>query len=257
MTREEELLVVRHPGGQWEILSPVRAEASTEQMARAVKTLRTESMTEYLGPVTDFDLKPLGLDPPRAIWTLIQGDRRETVRIGHPTSDQRSVRVIPSGREIVALIGAEQFRIWVDGTKRIRESKLMDVRADLITTLEIAGSGIERSFIRRSQGDWVEERAGDTLLVRSDAFEIALGNLCAAHAVGFAPQTANDSFHPDIRLHLTDRGGTRDTVEFAVPQGDQAAIRTRGQPGICIVPVEGFRTWDLWLRNPLRPIPTP
>jgi hypothetical protein len=253
-TREETLLITRHPGGRWEILEPVRAQAAAEQMDRAVKTLRTESMTEYLGPVADLDLKPLGLDPPRAVWTLIQGARRETVRIGHPTSDQQSVRVIPAGRDVVAMISAEQFRIWVDGMKRLRDGRLLDTEVNRIAAVEVAGLGLTRRFLRRSAADWVEEKGRDTLLVRSDALEIAVGNLCASHAVDFAPLDASRAFRPRIRLYLTSLDGARDTLELAVPQGYIAQARTRRQPTICLVPAEGFVTWELWLRDPLRPI---
>jgi hypothetical protein len=256
-TREEKLCIVRHPGGDWEIVSPVQVRAAVQQMERAVKTLRTETMTEFLGPVASFDLEPLGLDPPRATWTLVQGARRETVRIGHPTSDQKSVRVIPAGRDVVALIGSEQFRIWVDGMKRLRYSKLLETEADQVAGLEIAGPERQREFLRRSADDWVEVAGSDTLPVRSEALEIAAGNLCAAHAVDFAPLAASGTFRPRIRLYLIDLKGVRDTVELGMPQGDLAEVRTRGQPGICLVPADGFRTWQLWLQAPLRPVDRP
>jgi hypothetical protein len=253
-TREQELSIVRHAGGDWEIVAPVRVRAAVAQVERAVKTLRTETMTEFLGPVADLDLKPLGLDPPRATWTLIQGAQRETVRIGHPTSDQKSVRVIPAGRDVVAMIGSEQFRIWVDGMKRLRYSRLLEAEIGRLAALEVAGRGTTRRFVRRSADDWVETAGPETLLVRSDALEIAASNLCAAHAVDFAPADASEAFQPHLRIYLTDIHGVRDTVELAMPQGDLAEVRTREQPGVCLIPATGFRTWDLWLRTPLRPV---
>jgi hypothetical protein len=165
--------------------------------------------------------------------------------------------VIPAGRDVVALIGSEQFRIWVDGMKRLRYSKLLETEADRLAVLEIDGLKTGRRFERRSAGDWYEVAEGDTLPVRSEALEIAAGNLCAAHAVDFAPPDAVRSFRPTIRLFLQDLEGVRDTVELARPQADRAEIRTRPQPGICLVPAEGYRTWELWLRAPLRPVDGP
>ena len=148
-TREENLVAVRHRADFWEFVKPLRVEGSAAQIARAVESLRTDALTEFLGPTGRNDLSALGLDPPRATWTLVQGTRRQTVRIGHPTADQKSVHVIPAGRDVVALISSENFRQWVDGLSRLRETLLLETPEDSVTRVDAAGPGHRRVFIRR------------------------------------------------------------------------------------------------------------
>lgn len=252
-TREETLMVARRRAGVWEIISPVHARASTISMARGVKTLRSASMTEFLGPTADQDLPSLGLQPPRAVWTLFQGGKRRSVTIGHPTDDERSAYLIPAGRDVVALVTSEQFRIWVDGAQRLRDPLLMDVPADSIGEVEIVGEGMSRVFSRSPNRIWSEVTGGENLEVRTEAFQIAVGNLCAAHAIGFKPPGAESSFQAHLTLLLTDLRGERDTVQLGIPKGDRAPIRTGRQPGVCEIPATGVRTWELWLAKPLRP----
>ncbi len=185
-TRDEKIVVVRRRADFWEIVAPIRAEASAAEVARAVQNLRTTTMTQVLGPTERFDLPALGLAPPRATWTLVQGANRATARIGHPTPDERSAHLIPAGREVVGWVGTESFRTWVDGLAGLRESRMLWAAADSVEQVVVRRGSDRRSFVKIPKWGWRELAASETLEVRQDAFAQALQNLCAIRAISYS-----------------------------------------------------------------------
>lgn len=253
VTREEEIRVVRHRADWWEILSPVRCEGSATELSRAVHMLSSDALTEFIGPTRAADLRAIGLTPPRAVWTLIQGARRESVRIGSPTGDQRNVHIIPAGRDVVARIGSDNFRTWVDGMARLRETRLFFSAADSVARVTVRGAGAERSFARRPRGNWFEMAGAETLAIRSDAMESAVSNLCALRAVRFLGDSARIGDDDRVRLTVQYERGGIDALEIARPDGEIVPARGPRQPGWCGVPASVRTTWSLWLDRPLRP----
>ncbi|MFN8546838.1 MAG: DUF4340 domain-containing protein [Candidatus Eisenbacteria bacterium] len=116
---------------------------------RAIQFLRTPTIRDYDDRSRDWSA--LGLDPPRALWILHQGGRADTVRIGHPTADQQAVRIMPSHRPVVALMGSDFFRDFVDGWPRLAECRLMSMPVDSVQSIEFVGRG---AGFRRSEGGW-------------------------------------------------------------------------------------------------------
>ncbi len=252
-TRDEEMRIVRRAAQRWEIVHPLQAEGSAPDLARAVHALSSDCITDFLGPIGGQDLRALGLDPPRARWTLIQGAQRETVRIGNPTKDQRSVHIIPAGRKVVALVGSENFRAWVDGLQRLRETRLFDSVADSVIAVSIAGGSQTRRFVRPGEGLWREIAGGDTLAIRSDAMAAAVSNLCALRAVEFLPNPPPQAERNRLTVRLEYALGSVDRFEIVGSVGERVAATGPRQPGWCAVPISVRTTWDLWLHRPLRP----
>jgi len=251
-TREENITIVRRTNEFWEIVSPFKAEAATAELLRAVQALRTASISAVLGPRSGQDLRALGLDPPRALWTLVQGGRRATVVIGHPTADQRSVHVIPDGRDVVALIDSESFRIWVDGLARLREGRAFRAAADSVTRVVVQRGGERRTFAKPRERGWIEIAGADTLEVQQDVFAQALNNLCAARVSSFnTPWLGEDD--KVIRIRVLYKRGEQDSLDFAPVNADLSPVRGGRLPGRCAVPGAYYRTWSNWLRRPLRP----
>ncbi len=252
-TREEALAAVRHRADFWEFVRPLHVEASAAQLARAVEALRSDGLTEFLGPTERLDLKALGLDPPRATWTLVQGKRRQSVRIGHPTDDEKSVRVIPAGRDVVALISSESFRQWVDGIRRLRETLLLSTPPDSVTRVEVDGPGGRRVFVRSNPGVWKEAASAETLAVRSGALSLMIQNTCQVRAAGFRDEASLAKFPKEIRLCFRRMSGTTDTLRIAAPRGGVSLAWSRRQPGTCEISGDPYRAWSIWLDRPLRP----
>jgi hypothetical protein len=251
-TREEKLVIVRRRAESWEIVEPIRAEASAGEIARAVQNLRMTTMTQVLGPVDRFDLPALGLEPPRAVWTLVQGSTRMTARIGHPTPDQRNVHLIPAGRQVVGWIGSESFRAWVDGSSRLRETRMLWAAADSVQWVSVRKAGAGREFVMDPRRGWCEIAGAETLVVRQDAFSQAIQNLCAVRAVSFdAP--GGPIGEPTLSLRLGLPGGRVDSLSLGPPMGGSGAARGTRQPAPCLVSGAPYRTWSLWLGRPLRP----
>ncbi len=252
-TREERIAIIRRRSDLWEIVRPIHGEAEAAVVSRAVESLRAEGLTGFLGPTSASDLRALGLDPPRATWTLFQGGKGRAVRIGHPTPDQKSVAVIPAQRDVVALIDSENFRAWVDGLSRLRESLLLSTPADSVTEVELKGPGGSRLFTRGGGGRWFERAGPESLAVRSDAFDSALRNLCGLRAVGYRSAPGTRIAEPFLRLRLLRASGRADTVDVSPPRGETAEAKGPRVAGVCLVPASVHRTWELWLRRPLRP----
>jgi hypothetical protein len=252
-TREEVLTVVRHRADFWEFVRPLHVEGSAAQLARAVEALRSDGLTEFLGPADGLDLKTLGLDPPRATWTLVQGKRRQSVRIGHPTTDETSVRVIPAGRDVVALISSENFRQWVDGISRLRETLLLSTPPDSVTRVEVDGPGGRRVFVRPISGAWRETASAETLAVRSGALALMVQNTCQVRAAGFREGASPAKFPEEIRLCFRRMSGTTDTLRIGAPRGGVSLAWSRRQPGTCEISGDPYRAWSIWLNRPLRP----
>jgi hypothetical protein len=252
-TREEKIVIVRRRPDYWEIVAPIHAEASAPEVTRAVQNLRTTTMSQVLGPAERFDLRPMGLEPPRAVWTLVQGRTRSTARIGSPTPDQRNVHVIPSGRDVVGWIGSESFRAWVDGTARLRESRMLWASPESVVAVVVQRGGTRRSFIKVAGRGWREQSERDTLDVRQDAMSQAVENLCALRAVAYQVPGASPVGGPPltVRMRMGDSRGDS-LVLFEPRAGAAAALGTR-QSGPCMVSEVPFRTWSLWLERPLRP----
>jgi hypothetical protein len=252
-TREEHLLVVRRRADFWEFIEPLRVEGSAAQISRAVDALRNDGLTQFLGPTDRSDLRAMGLDPPRAIWTLVQGGRRQTVRIGHPTPDEKSVHVIPAGREVVALIGSENFRQWVDGISRLRENLVLRAPADSVRRVRVSDRLSSRLYTRTGRGGWIEIAPAETLAVRSDAFNLSLENLCLLRATGFRSRSARDILPGEVRVVLTREAGETDTLRIGRPQRGVSDLVGPRQPGVCEVPQDVYGVWSRWLERPLRP----
>ena len=252
-TREEEVLLARSPGGEWKLLHPLRTEADPRIVQRAVNDLRKETITEILGPVDSIDLAERGLRPPRATWTLIQGGLRSEVRIGHPTPDQQSIHIIPAGRDVVALMPSESFRILVDGTARLRDPRLFLHPPETVRSIEIRSRMSARTFARSDGQGWVEIEEGTQRPVRSDAMETAIGNLLALRSIGFPDPAAGLRAGVDLTLRLGLRDGTVDTLQLARPLEGSGIAWAARRPGPAEVPAAVHRTWRLWLDEPLRP----
>ncbi len=252
-TREEKLVAVRHRADFWEFISPARVDGSAAQLARAVEALRSDGLTEFLGPTDRQDLRTLGLDPPRAVWTLVQGTRRQAVRIGHPTADEASVYVIPAGRDVVALISSENFRQWVDGISRLREALVLATPGDSVVRVEAEGPEGVRRFLRSTGGIWREPGAGETLAVRSDALARMIQNTCQIRALGFSDGPAPRDFAGEIHLRFRRESGGTDTLRIEMPSGGVSRAWSRRQPGICKISGDPYRAWTIWMKDPLRP----
>lgn len=252
-TREETVVIVRRRPDYWEIVAPIHAEASAPEIARAVQNLRTTTMTQVLGPTERFDLRPLGLDPPRAVWTLVQGRTRSTVRIGHPTADQRGVHLIPAGRDVVGLIGSESFRAWVDGMARLRESRMLWAAPESVVSVSVRRGAVRRSFVKLAGRGWVEPTGTDTLGIRQDAMAQAVENLCLLRAVGYAPGGPIQASGPIVAVWLGMGDARRDSLLLYEPRAGEGVARGTRQPTPCFVPAVPYRTWTLWLDRPLRP----
>ncbi len=253
VTRDERIVVVRRRADFWEIVAPIHAEASAAEVARAVQNLRTTTMTQVLGPTERFDLAALGLDPPRATWTLVQGANRMTARIGHPTPDERSAHLIPAGREVVGWIGTESFRTWVDGVAGLRESRMLWASADSVQEVVVRKGSERRDFVKSPDRGWRELAAAETLEIRQDAFTQALQNLCAVRAIAYSAPAEGSASGPTIRIRLGGPGGRPDSVALSPPGGASGAARGTRQPTTCMVSSTAYRTWSLWLGRPLRP----
>lgn len=141
--------VVRHPRG---------LELDPLPVNRAIQYLRTPTIRDYDDRTKD--LRSVGLDPPRATWILHQGGRADTVRIGRPTDDQAAVHIVPAHRRVIALLGSDFFRDFVDGWPRVAERRLMSLPVDSVQTIEFVGGG---SGLARVNGVWSEVQSGNAV----------------------------------------------------------------------------------------------
>ncbi|MBM3285774.1 MAG: DUF4340 domain-containing protein [Candidatus Eisenbacteria bacterium] len=253
VTREERIRIIRRRADRWEIVSPLLAEGSAVTIGRAVAALRSEKLQSILGPTGEVDLAAAGLDPPRATWTLHQGRLHQSVRIGHPTKDQRSVFVIPAGRDVVAMIDSESFRPWVDGLKLLREPLLLDVAYDSLQAVRIEGGSLSRLFHRLPAGDWAEIAGKETLAVRSEGFGRMARNTCQIRAIAFHSGPPPRTLPGEIAILLAGGGGGVDTLRLGHDGGETAVAVSRRQPTACGIPSEVYRLWLAWIRSPVRP----
>jgi hypothetical protein len=251
VTREEELELVHLDGDRWRIRSPFEVDASGLHVGRATEALRRESLTQILGPLAAFDLAKLGLAPPRATWTLVQGGRSARVVIGQPAGDPKSVYVIPAGRDVVALLPSEHFRIWVDGLSRLRSPRLLEATAPEVVRVTLVRRRVSRAFERGEDSVFREVGAPADRRIDPGSLERALSNLCATQALGFRPDDRD--LATDLKVILQYIGNTSDTLAFIPGRGSSAWIRTRRQPGLSEVPVALLTLWRRWLEQPPSP----
>ncbi|MFB3907888.1 MAG: DUF4340 domain-containing protein [Candidatus Eisenbacteria bacterium] len=250
-TREEMLKIARRGKQSWSIVEPVRAAASAPELERAIEALRSESLTSFLGPSERQDLPSLGLDPPRAVWTLHQSGRPFLVRIGHATADQRSVYVIPSGRDVVALLPSDNFRTLVDGSARLRENLLIPERREAPAGVELAEDGRTRRFERT--GERWSPAGGALEPADEERFRAQLQNLLRLRAGGFRPGARSDLERP-LQIVLRFAGGDSETLAVGLPHGDRSVAWSSAQPGLALVPPALRESWSRWLEG-ARPLP--
>lgn len=146
---------IRRSAERWTARYPAGLELDPLPINRAIQHLRLPNIRGYVDQPGD--LHALGLNPPRAVWILFQAGRAETVRVGSPTPDQESVHIVPSGRNVVALIGSDFFRDFVDGWPRLAERRLLSIPRDSIRVIRfLDGVG---GYLRE-RGRWSEALSG-------------------------------------------------------------------------------------------------
>jgi hypothetical protein len=163
----------------WKVRAPAGLDADPATLNGVVRLLRDANILDY--PPPGASLRALGLDPPRAVWVLCQGSRRDTVRIGHGTSDQKGVFVRPAHRSTPAILPSERFRSLVDGWPSLVDRRLLRLPTDSIIAVEFPGRQLS---LRREKDGW-RRFPGGTELQRPAGLDQDLANLAALRWVRY------------------------------------------------------------------------
>ncbi len=163
----------------WRVRAPVGLDADPAALNGVVRHLRDPNITDF--PPASAARADLGLDPPRASWILYQGARRDTVRVGYGTPDQRGIYILPAHRATPAVLSSEHFRRLVGGWPELVDRRLLRIAVDSVTVVEFPGRPY--SF-HREAGEWRRFPGGDRVL-RGAALDQDLANLASLRWVRY------------------------------------------------------------------------
>ena len=240
-------LEVITPGGEvrarregemrWICRSPAGLRLDPAKVGPLIEILRSPSITGY--PEPGRPLRSLGLDPPRATWLLWQGSRVDTVRVGNPTEDQVSFRILPARRSLPALLPTDRFRSFVDGWPALLDLHLLSIPPESLRAVAFLDDPRAGSY--EQQGShWVRNPAGDPVTGRR-ALEDYLRNLTRLQwrkypAAAMTPAGA--------RLRLALRTDARaETLSLAAPKDTIGWAKSTEMPRWGEV---GADSWAIW-----------
>jgi hypothetical protein len=151
-----ELLRLRRIGTEkWAFLVPRDREADAIACERTVAGF---SRFQFGGFIDDPALwSGLGLDPPRAVWTVFRGGRADTVAVGDRIDPQTMILRVagrPPGRA-----PAELYDFLTGGLAILEERRLVRGNAASLAYLLLAGPGGTRLYARAAAGWRVAEIA--------------------------------------------------------------------------------------------------
>ncbi len=230
------LRAVRRSAEHWITRAPREIDLDALVVNRAVQFLRQPSIREYRDGV--IDRHAVGLDPPRALWILHQAGRADTVAIGNPTADQSAVHIVPAHRPVIALMGSDFFRDFVDGWPRLADLRLLSIPTDSVTSITFLERG---DALARKDGIWQWERGG-IVIADTASFGRDLRNLGVLRwrSYPITPLASPAGERLTLRIASPTRAETlliaagNDTIDYA---------RSSRHPRWGVVGVLSGRTW--------------
>lgn len=226
---------------RWVAREPAGLELDPLRINQVVQQLRGPNLIGFPRPPGD----PIehGLDAPRVIWILHQGDRAETVTVGRATPDGRGVYVRPSGRTLPAILGSDYFRQLVDGWPGLADRHLVRIVAGEIDTVSLLAPRPGGSYRRSAEG-WVRDPGAvpaDAAMIERDVAALA-----ALQWLRW-PDSPDRPAGPFLTLRLAG-GGSAETLSLA--GGDTTGWARRGA-----LPLWGpvsrlvWQTWEYRFRE--------
>jgi hypothetical protein len=147
LKENQEIVVEKNDGGEWEITAPLRAPADPFALSRVRNTL---GVLQYLRIISKDprDLSEFGLDPPSFVISYRIGDKEGYLAFGHKS---------PVEDGFYARTGADRtvYLIWRPDKSDL-EKTLFDLRDKGLFTL--LRDQVERLVIERSGQTWVLHR---------------------------------------------------------------------------------------------------
>jgi hypothetical protein len=233
-----ELRAARIDRDLWRIRVPAGLKADPVALNGVVRLLRDPTILGYPSPAVP--LSTLGLDPPRAIWVLCQGLRRDTVRVGHGTPDQKGVFIRPAHRGVSAVLSSERFPSLVGGWPGLVDRHLLGLAIDSVAVVEFPGRPVS---LRRERGVW-RRYPGGKEMSRVPALEQDLANLAALRWTRFP---LPEEPPPRSAARLLVRLGTpsaAETLILAAPADTLGWARATHAPHWGRVPASAWIAWS-------------
>jgi len=238
-------------GGVWTLTEPMSDVADRERVEGLVGDLNAARIREFFD--TPPNLAELGLDPPRAILTVVRRDDRPPLQLAFGVQ-----REVDGAKQVACRRGERVF--WVDATAAARLSglaadwrspKLVALQPWAAETLKLT-RGQETVELRRQEGVW--KAAGQE--VDYAAVSQRLNVLSELQVLAFdRPQPSQEA---EGSVHVTTSEGSEISISFfpGPSAGENVAVVAGRSGGLA---VDAARVAEL-LDNPAaltRPAPTP
>jgi len=240
--------VSARPQGEekWICREPAGLNLDAMKVNPVLMTLRNPTITDYAPPGTV--PAQVGLAPPRALWILYQGSRAESVRIGNPTPDQLSIRVLPAQRRGIALLPSEDFRSLVDGWPALADLHLLSTPPESLVAVEFLGEARAGGY-RRESGRWVRFPSGHPVNRRRD-LETDLRNLCLLQWRKYPrPEPRPEPARLLLRLRLATPAAA-ETLSLTAPRDSISLARSTRRAHWGEVDAWTWETWSYRAAHP-------
>ncbi len=170
------------PIGDWQMRSPVNAEADPDTIGSMLSSLQFAHSRRTLQSVSDEDIQRFGLEAPRVRATFEVGS--EEVRVAFGNEDPTESGVYMMAGDQVHVVGVDVFEALDHEPGHWRTKRLLTQGVVLAEGLELRGEAIGGTLnLRRENSTW---KAGEVLLSASavEAAIQAMNDLEASRFLG-------------------------------------------------------------------------
>lgn len=152
-------------GGKWQIVSPITADADTEQVNNLLGNFATLERNEVVDEAPS-NLKPFGLDPPRAdVAFRKQGSQpMRHLLVGNKAPTGGDLYAQVGGEKRVILISGFMEGVFIRSTFDLRDKSILKFDRDRVEAMELATPD-HTVKLTRSTNEW---RIAEPLQVRAD-----------------------------------------------------------------------------------------
>jgi hypothetical protein len=234
----QEIVLEKRHGGDWEITAPLRAPADPLALSRVKNTL---GYLQYLRIISKDprDLSEFGLDPANFVITYRIGDKEGSLAFGHKS---------PVEDGFYARTGTDRtvYLIWRPDKSDLEKS-LFDLRNKSLFTLR--RDQVERLVIERSGQAWtlhrIEEKwfliGEESLPIDQEKMGDILRITLVAEALSFVQEEAGDLArygldHPEARLFFSGNDRTEEILYGAHSEERAVYAMIGGKPQVLSVP---------------------
>ncbi len=239
------LRATRLPEDRWLALEPRGLEIEPGRMRQLLQTLRGPMISGF--PEASVSKAELGLDPPRALWVLYQGERAETVRVGRVTPDVQSVYILPAGRTQPAMLKTDFFRLLVDGWAGIASCRLIRAAPDSVQEIDFLDGPRGLGYLREN-GAWIS-LPGRVPVVNPRILAKDVNNLAVAQWRRYPVEDIDPGSAPRFRLRLA-TAARAETLTLAAVRDTVILARSTAARRWGPVPPD---LWSAWQGRGRRP----